>query len=147
VPYWSRHTPSSAGLLFVGSCRSGYKHAALLLLLPDKCACLRACVPARPTPDNQLRSAGCAAGLRRLARLDLRNNELTTLEPQLGLLPALKWVGLDGNPLRSLRRELASGPCSALLKSVRGRRRRRRRPRQTHPFMHAAAAAATRASP
>jgi Leucine-rich repeat (LRR) protein len=71
--------------------------------------------------DNDLRSAVAAVGLKALERLDLRNNELSTLEPELGLLPALKWVGLDGNPLRALRRELCAGPASELLKFLRTR--------------------------
>ena len=49
------------------------------------------------------------------------NNELSSLEPELGLVESLKWVGLEGNPLRSLRRELAAGPCSELLKFLRTR--------------------------
>ena len=71
--------------------------------------------------DNGLRSAACAVGLARLERLDLRNNDLSSLEPELGLVESLKWVGLEGNPLRSLRRELAAGPCSELLKFLRTR--------------------------
>ena len=79
--------------------------------------------------DNELQSAACCVGLKALERLDLRNNELPNLEPELGLLPHLKWcadqdtflgpsipylpsetvpvsrleldrVGLEGNPLR-----------------------------------------------
>ena len=71
--------------------------------------------------DNDLRSAAAAVGLKALERLDIRNNELSGLTPELGLLSQLKWVGLDGNPLRTLRRELVAGPCSELLKFLRTR--------------------------
>ena len=56
-----------------------------------------------------------------LQRLDLRNNELSTLEPEIGLLTNLKWIGLDGNPLRQISYEVAAGPCSNLLKLLRTR--------------------------
>ena len=71
--------------------------------------------------DNGLACASAAVGLRSLERLDLRNNELGVLDPRLGLLPKLRWVGLEGNPIRSLRRELVSGPCSELMKFLRTR--------------------------
>lgn len=56
-----------------------------------------------------------------LSRLDLTNNDISTLPPSLGLLPNLKVLLLDGNPLRGLRRELLTRGTEELLKYLRGR--------------------------
>ncbi|GAX78678.1 hypothetical protein CEUSTIGMA_g6116.t1 [Chlamydomonas eustigma] len=52
----------------------------------------------------------------KLSLLDLTNNDLRTLPPQLGLMTTLRSLPLDGNPLKLIRRELVAGPISNLLK-------------------------------
>jgi hypothetical protein len=48
-----------------------------------------------------------------LVLLDLTNNSLRRLPPELGLMTSLRSMPLDGNPLRLMRRELWSGDCHA----------------------------------
>ena len=45
------------------------------------------------------------AELRALDEMDLTNNNVEELPPRLGP-PALRWLGLEGNPLRSIRRAI-----------------------------------------
>jgi Leucine-rich repeat (LRR) protein len=52
-----------------------------------------------------------------LIELDLSDNNITTLPPELGLLePNLQVLKLDGNPLRSIRRTLLERGTKAILK-------------------------------
>eukprot|EP00873_Tetraselmis_striata_P013371 jgi/Tetstr1/433635/TSEL_000006.t1 len=51
----------------------------------------------------------------RLSLLDLTDNNLSALPPQLGLMTSLRKLPLDGNPLKSIRRELLHGPTPRLL--------------------------------
>ena len=43
-----------------------------------------------------------------LRRLDLSNNDLNNLPPQLGLMDNLDALLVEGNPLRAIRREIIS---------------------------------------
>ncbi|CAG9462784.1 unnamed protein product [Pedinophyceae sp. YPF-701] len=75
--------------------------------------------------DNRLSALpeGLAGGGSRLALslLDLTNNDLSSLPPELGRMTSLRRMPLDGNPIRSIRYELVSGPVSGLLKHLRDR--------------------------
>lgn len=42
----------------------------------------------------------------KLKRLDLTNNDLSSLPPQLALLENLNSLGIEGNSLRAIRREI-----------------------------------------
>ncbi|KAK3254326.1 hypothetical protein CYMTET_36458 [Cymbomonas tetramitiformis] len=57
----------------------------------------------------------------KLTLLDVTNNDLSGLPPELGLVTTLRRLVLEGNPFRSLRRDLISGPPPALLKSLRNK--------------------------
>uniref|UniRef100_A0A383W029 Leucine-rich repeat-containing N-terminal plant-type domain-containing protein n=1 Tax=Tetradesmus obliquus TaxID=3088 RepID=A0A383W029_TETOB len=54
-----------------------------------------------------------------LVLLDLTNNSLRRLPPALGTMTSLRSMPLDGNALKLMRRELWSGPISALLQHLR----------------------------
>ncbi|KAF3772653.1 Plant intracellular Ras-group-related LRR protein 6 [Nymphaea thermarum] len=56
-----------------------------------------------------------------LSVLDLSNNSLSGLPPQIGMMTTLRKLLLTGNPLRSLRSNLVCGPTATLLKYLRGR--------------------------
>eukprot|EP00041_Stephanoeca_diplocostata_P029005 m.846870 g.846870 ORF g.846870 m.846870 type:complete len:431 (+) comp23477_c1_seq132:634-1926(+) len=60
--------------------------------------------------DNKLSSlpAAMCVRLEQLERLDVTNNDLNVLPPELGLLRSLKSIVLDGNPIRSIRRYIQS---------------------------------------
>ncbi|GFG36680.1 hypothetical protein Cfor_11016 [Coptotermes formosanus] len=57
--------------------------------------------------------------LQLLVRLDLTNNCLTTLPAALGCLPHLQSLQLEGNPLRSVRRDVIQCGTARLLKFLR----------------------------
>lgn len=57
----------------------------------------------------------------RLQVLDLSNNSLSGLPPEIGMMTTLRKLVLTGNPLRTLRSSLVSGPTPALLKFLRSR--------------------------
>ncbi|XP_057697855.1 leucine-rich repeat-containing protein 40 isoform X2 [Corythoichthys intestinalis] len=61
------------------------------------------------------------AGLSALTRLDLTNNDIGVLPAWLGLLPDLKMLLLEGNPLRGIRRDLLTKGTNEILKYLRGR--------------------------
>jgi hypothetical protein len=54
-------------------------------------------------------------------RLDLTNNNISALPSSLATIASLKAVVLDGNPLRSIRRDVISGGTVALMKYLRSR--------------------------
>jgi len=56
-----------------------------------------------------------------LERLDLTNNCLSNLPPSMGLLPHLKSVQLEGNPMKSIRRDIMARGTVGLLKYLRSR--------------------------
>ncbi|OMO80314.1 hypothetical protein CCACVL1_13033 [Corchorus capsularis] len=56
-----------------------------------------------------------------LSVLDLSNNSLTGLPAELGKMTTLRKLLLAGNPLRTLRSSLVSGPTAALLRYLRSR--------------------------
>lgn len=54
-----------------------------------------------------------------MQRLDLTNNDLNSLPPGLGALGGLNALALEGNPLRSVRRDIISRGTAAILKHLR----------------------------
>ncbi|EGD73872.1 leucine rich repeat containing protein 40 [Salpingoeca rosetta] len=72
--------------------------------------------------DNKLRDLSPSiVHLQALERLDVTNNDLATLPPELGVLPKLKSIVLDGNPMRSLRRDIIARGTQGILKYLRSR--------------------------
>ncbi|XP_024960075.1 plant intracellular Ras-group-related LRR protein 6 isoform X2 [Cynara cardunculus var. scolymus] len=71
--------------------------------------------------SNQLTEFPVEACKLRLSGLDLSNNSLSGLPPEIGLMTTLRKLVLTGNPIRTLRSSLVSGPTPALLKFLRSR--------------------------
>lgn len=63
----------------------------------------------------------CVCRLSTLERLDLRNNELASLPPELGLMTQLKAMPVTGNPVRGVKPSLLDGPLKPLLAALRHR--------------------------
>jgi Leucine-rich repeat (LRR) protein len=61
------------------------------------------------------------ASLKQLQRLDLTNNDISSLPALLGTVTTLKSLILDGNPLKSIRRDIITAGTVALLKFLRSR--------------------------
>lgn len=58
----------------------------------------------------------------RLATLDLSNNDLAAVPPELGRMTSLRRVALGGNPIKAIRQALVNGPTPALLEHLVRRR-------------------------
>lgn len=72
--------------------------------------------------SNGLRALPAALALcANLASIDASNNDLSELPPGLGHLPRLHRVALEGNPLRSIRRDVVAGGCEKLKAYLRTR--------------------------
>lgn len=71
--------------------------------------------------SNQLKEYPVEACKLRLSVLDLSNNSLSGLPPEIGLMTTLRRLVLSGNPIRTLRSSLVSGPTPALLRFLRSR--------------------------
>ncbi|KAJ8376445.1 hypothetical protein SKAU_G00070250 [Synaphobranchus kaupii] len=59
--------------------------------------------------------------LQDLERLDLANNDISSLPCALGNMPKLKILALEGNPLRAIRRDLLTKGTNEILKYLRSR--------------------------
>ena len=59
--------------------------------------------------------------LQSLERLDLSNNDLSTLPFTLGTLPHLKSLQVDGNPMKAIRRDIIARGTQGLLKYLKSR--------------------------
>ncbi|XP_023194680.1 leucine-rich repeat-containing protein 40 isoform X3 [Xiphophorus maculatus] len=94
----------------------------LELLEAEQLSCLSA-VTLLELRDNKIRNLPEELTLLlTLTRLDLTNNDISTSLPaSLSLLPNLKVLLLEGNPLRGIRRELLTKGTGDLLKYLRGR--------------------------
>ncbi|KAK9266212.1 hypothetical protein L1049_025377 [Liquidambar formosana] len=71
--------------------------------------------------SNQLKEYPVEACKLRLSVLDLSNNSLSGLPSEIGKMTTLRKLLLTGNPLRTLRSSLVSGPTPALLRYLRSR--------------------------
>jgi len=72
--------------------------------------------------DNKISSIpNEITGLQLLERLDVTNNNLAGLPFTLGTLPHLKVVQLEGNPMKSIRRDIIARGTVGLLKYMRSR--------------------------
>lgn len=71
--------------------------------------------------SNQLNEYPVEACKLHLSVLDLSNNALSGLPAEIGLMTSLRKLVLTGNPIRTIRSTLVSGPTPALLKYLRSR--------------------------
>ncbi|KAL4580299.1 hypothetical protein LXL04_016488 [Taraxacum kok-saghyz] len=71
--------------------------------------------------SNKLKEFPVEACKLKLSVLDLSNNSLSGLPPQIGLMTTLRRLVLTGNPIRTLRSTLVTGPTPALLRFLRSR--------------------------
>ncbi|KAD4178959.1 hypothetical protein E3N88_27550 [Mikania micrantha] len=71
--------------------------------------------------SNKLKEYPVEACKLKLSVLDLSNNSLSGLPPEIGLMTTLRKLVLTGNPIRTLRSSLVSGPTPALLRFLRSR--------------------------
>ncbi|XP_056683455.1 plant intracellular Ras-group-related LRR protein 6 isoform X2 [Spinacia oleracea] len=71
--------------------------------------------------SNQLTEYPVEACKLHLSVLDLSNNSLSGLPAEIGLMTSLRKLVLIGNPMRTIRSTLVSGPTTALLKYLRSR--------------------------
>jgi len=92
---------------------------AMLDAIPDEVFDLRRLRVLRLN-DNRIGALSPAvARLVELDELDLTNNDLGTLPPELGLLTGLRWLGVEGNMLRMIRRHVIERGTKALLEYLR----------------------------
>ncbi|KAJ0801677.1 putative leucine-rich repeat domain superfamily [Helianthus annuus] len=71
--------------------------------------------------SNKLKEFPVEACKLKLSVLDLSNNSLSGLPPEIGLMTTLRKLVLTGNPIRTLRSSLVTGPTPALLRFLRSR--------------------------
>ncbi|GJR06422.1 plant intracellular Ras-group-related LRR protein 6 isoform X1 [Tanacetum coccineum] len=71
--------------------------------------------------SNKLKEYPVDACKLKLSVLDLSNNSLSGLPAEIGLMTSLRRLVLTGNPIRTLRSSLVSGPTPALLRFLRSR--------------------------
>lgn len=126
------HTSTDAGCARAAQCLeslavcSSLKHLSLsgcsLSALPPSIAELRA-LTTLLLSENSLVAlpTETVEALTNLEELDIRNNALTHLPPQLGFMPRLRSLSLEGNILRTMRRTVLERGTPALLEYLRSR--------------------------
>lgn len=72
--------------------------------------------------DNKIKEIDPSiVDLKELQRLDVANNNISTLPPKMGMMETLKALNVDGNPMRGLRRDIISRGTQAIMKYLRSR--------------------------
>ncbi|WOL00027.1 plant intracellular Ras-group-related LRR protein 6 [Canna indica] len=97
-----------------------YMGTNLLSTLPPEIGAL-SCLGTLDLHANQLKEYPVEACKLRLSVLDLSNNSLSGLPAEIGTMTTLRKLLLTGNPMRTLRSSLVSGPTPILLKYLRSR--------------------------
>ena len=92
---------------------------AMLDAIPDEVFDLRRLRVLRLNDNHIGALSPAVARLVELDELDLTNNDLGTLPPELGLLTGLRWLGVEGNMLRMIRRPVIERGTKALLEYLR----------------------------
>lgn len=59
--------------------------------------------------------------LQNLQRLDVSNNDISTLPPAIGAMDCIKALNVDGNPMRGIRRDIINKGTTAIMKYLRTR--------------------------
>lgn len=59
--------------------------------------------------------------LQNLQRLDVSNNDISTLPPIIGTMEGIKALNVDGNPMRGIRRDIISKGTMSIMKYLRTR--------------------------
>ena len=94
-----------------------------LQALPADLACAAPELSVLDVRDNRIADLDMAAllPLKKLKTLDLRNNEVGKLPPLLGTCTSLTSLLLEGNPLKTMRRNLIVATAREILEYLRGR--------------------------
>jgi len=72
--------------------------------------------------DNKIKKLGDEVlSVTKLERLDLTNNDLTQISPYISNMPNLKVLNLEGNPIKSIRRDIINRGSAAVLKYLQTR--------------------------
>ena len=71
--------------------------------------------------NNAWNDVACVLACPDLSRLDIQNNNLSNLPPQLGFFKKLTALVLDGNPMRAIRRDVVAKGTVELMKYLRSR--------------------------
>jgi len=59
--------------------------------------------------------------IKMLVRLDLASNDINKVDPEISLMPNLKVIALEGNPIKSIRRDIINRGSAAVLKFLQTR--------------------------
>jgi Leucine-rich repeat (LRR) protein len=111
------HLPTLRSMAQLKELQLGYNK---LQQLGDLAAMLPPDLTLLDVRDNKIREIPASiAKLTALERLELSNNDISNLPPELGLLRKIKSIVLDGNPLRSLRRDIVRKGTQAVLEHLR----------------------------
>lgn len=72
--------------------------------------------------DNKIEQVGEEIiAMKDMQRLDLANNDISTLPPKMGLMDHIKVLNVEGNPMRGLRRDIINRGTLAIIKYLRTR--------------------------
>ena len=84
--------------------------------------------------DNKIRELGSGiARLKCLERLDVTNNDLNGIPPELARVKSIKSIVLDGNPIKSIRRDII-GKGTASTKQFSNKPPKKTKKKTKHPL-------------